>query len=309
MADVGSLLDLLKDNEHFKAVKAALGVKDDMKDLEGSAANYQTHKPGESLKGKLDSIEAKHAELKNAEKALEKAEAAAKPAHEASIKKLKETLHDAAGHAHAELDDLVTNTNKLSEKAKEHVADLEEKIGKLSGKNADEAAKTLAEEKAKLDKLLNKSSEVEKTARPKIKEMTGREAHDAKLQVNTSNFTSTAAKVGKDGKRIALGETKWNELGKYGKFKEATLQAWSHGGIMRRTGAVAGTGVGAIIVGKGLKNLGRFVGMASPEQDETGKDIPADVGTLVKSVAQLAGGGAVAYFALTAGGKGHALSK
>jgi hypothetical protein len=67
-----------------------------------------------------------------------------------------------------------------------------------------------------------------------------------------------------------------------------------------------GAAAGAVLVGYGLKDLGQSVGFVSPDVDEQGKEVPADSGKLVKSVAELGAGAALAYFTLLHGGKVNA---
>lgn len=72
-----------------------------------------------------------------------------------------------------------------------------------------------------------------------------------------------------------------------------------HWGTQLAQGAVGAVGV--IIVGKGLKDLGRTIGVVSPKMDEEGKEVKAGVGTLVQSVVEMGAGAGVMYLGLVKG--------
>lgn len=91
-------------------------------------------------------------------------------------------------------------------------------------------------------------------------------------------------------------------------FLDTTKAAWASKGGWGKAGTVAGTGVGVIVIGKGLKDLGRVVGVISPKVDDEGKEVPVGGGTLVKSLAELGVGVGAIYFSLTKGGKGPAIA-
>ncbi len=80
-------------------------------------------------------------------------------------------------------------------------------------------------------------------------------------------------------------------------------------GSAAKFGKVAGAGAGAILVGYGLKDLGKATGIVAGDVDADGKEVAADTGTLIKSVAELGAGAVLAYFTLLKGGKaaGHVL--
>jgi hypothetical protein len=271
-------------------------------------------KDGSQLKGFLTTLDGHHA----AKEAALKANASAQ-IPEGVTKGIKEV----AVKAHKELDVLAEHTHGMGKDIKTHFDAIEKEVVEKMANNKgfqEEGQKILAavaKEKEQLEELRKNAGGMINHHRSEVQKKSDIASKGDVQDVMAAPAKDAAASAKVDAKGVrkplaattAMAEHEWSKLGKFGKFKEATAQAWSHGGFMRKTGTVAGTGVGVIIVGKGLKNLGRFVGMASPEQEEVGKDIPADVGTLVKSVAQLAGGGAVAYFSLTAGGKGHALGK
>lgn len=72
---------------------------------------------------------------------------------------------------------------------------------------------------------------------------------------------------------------------------------------------VLSTGAGVFLIGSGLKDLGKFTGIVSPDVDEQGKEVPADSGTLIKSAVEVGAGAALAYFSLLKGGKAAGMVK
>ncbi len=271
-------------------------------------------KDGAHLKAHLGTLEGHH---KAKEAALKSNASAEIP--ESVTKGLK----GSAVSAHKELDVLAEHAQGMGKDIEAHFKAIEKEVVEKMAKDSkfqEEGQKilgALSKEKEQLEELRKNAGGMINHHRAEVHKKSDIQSKGDVQDVMTPAKDSPASQVAKtaEGKRgplassVSMAEHEWEKLGKVGRFKEATKQAWSHGGFVRKTGAVVGTGLGVVIVGKGLKNLGRFVGMASPEQDEAGKDIPADVGTLVKSVAQLAGGGAVAYFSLAGGGKGHAIGK
>lgn len=104
-----------------------------------------------------------------------------------------------------------------------------------------------------------------------------------------------------------VGEAAYNAKGFFGKRAAEAGANWKGAGGFGKILRVAGTGVGVIIGLKGLKDVGRFVGIVSPEVGEDGKERPADAGNLIKGVGELGVGAAAAYASLCMGGKGKAI--
>lgn len=70
-----------------------------------------------------------------------------------------------------------------------------------------------------------------------------------------------------------------------------------------KIGKVATAGVGAVISGYGLKDLGQVMGIIGADTDEKGQEIPADGGKLFKAAAELAGGAGIVYLSIIRGGR------
>jgi|GEM_PF-6108597 len=132
-----------------------------------------------------------------------------------------------------------------------------------------------------------------------------------------------AAKLGVLGEE-AMGKGE-KALGWFGKLKanmganlgiEGALTKNSAGqieakaaGTLNKGIKIASTAAGAVLVGYGLKDLGKVVGFVGPDTDEQGKEIPADSGTLIKSIAEVGAGAALAYFSLLKGGRAAGMVK
>jgi len=65
---------------------------------------------------------------------------------------------------------------------------------------------------------------------------------------------------------------------------------------------VGGITAGVVLVGAGLKEAGRLVGIVSPKQDADGKQLPTGAGTLFKSLAEVGAGAGLLYVSLLKGG-------
>ena len=74
-------------------------------------------------------------------------------------------------------------------------------------------------------------------------------------------------------------------------------------GFLGKTAKAGGAGLGAIIVGYGLKDAGQVMGIVGADTDEKGQEIPSDSGKLIKAVGELGAGAAAIYFTLLKGGK------
>jgi hypothetical protein len=130
---------------------------------------------------------------------------------------------------------------------------------------------------------------------------------------------AVATAISKEAKEMGvMGEKAFGELGWIGKQKAAAKANWNISAIEEGTGKitkaggmgrfarVAGTSVGVVLGGHGLKDLGQVVGVVSPDIDEQGKEIPADSGKLFKAAAELGAGAALVYMSLLKGGHGKA---
>jgi len=91
-----------------------------------------------------------------------------------------------------------------------------------------------------------------------------------------------------------------------GKNAEGVIIA-KESSIMGKGMKAGGAAAGAVLMGFGLKDLGQATGFVSADVDEQGKEIPADTSKLVKSVAELGAGAALAYFTLIKRGNAAAL--
>jgi hypothetical protein len=76
---------------------------------------------------------------------------------------------------------------------------------------------------------------------------------------------------------------------------------WEQGGKWKKGGMIAGTAVGVVLVGAGLKEAGRLVGIVSPKLDDDGKELPRGAGTLFKSLAEVGAGAGLLYVSLIKG--------
>ena len=219
----------------------------------------------------------------------------------------------AVGEAHAKIGRVAATMAKGPIEFQKQVA---ESVGIME--------KSVAASKTKLDeigtKLLKQPSmfapAVEKTA------VAAAETMGAEVKNLETIISEKATKLGVVGEAAMAGEGE-KALGFFGKIlanakanlniAEVVKDGNKINAVERSTlgkGMVAaGAGAGAILVGYGLKDLGKAVGMVGPDVDESGKEIPADSSTLIKSVAELGAGAALAYFTLLKHGKaaGHVL--
>lgn len=132
--------------------------------------------------------------------------------------------------------------------------------------------------------------------------------------INAAEHMSSKA-IGAVGSAAAQAEkgmmsaSTYEGLSGFGKMKAGIGANWKQAGTMGKFARVAGTGAGAIIGGYGLKDLGQVVGVVSPDQDEQGKEIPADSGKLFKAVAELGAAAGLMYLSLVKGGKAAAITR
>ncbi len=116
----------------------------------------------------------------------------------------------------------------------------------------------------------------------------------------------TEAKLAEEVRKTATA-TAATEAGKVGFWRKTIDTAKANfakeKGLGGKFARGAGAGLGVIVVGKGLKDFGRFVGAVSPGLDEEGKEKPTGAGMLVKSLVELGAGAGIAYVSLTQFGK------
>ncbi len=195
----------------------------------------------------------------------------------------KERHAEAWKTAVAEFETQKTNMTQMLE----HMDSRAGQVSKISGKaipaKLTGAVESVAAEVGKDVGKLNK--EISKAAQEAG--LVGEEAHNAKgffsKLIGNAKANLNIDKVTKNASTSALEITERGAMGKG----------------MR----LAGAGAGAILVGYGLKDLAKSVGLSGPDTDEQGREVPADSSTLVKSVAELGAGAALAYFTLLKGGK------
>jgi hypothetical protein len=144
-------------------------------------------------------------------------------------------------------------------------------------------------------------------------------AHLEGMKSDISTKTGIGEWTGKSASAVTAGGAKAGNLMSAATYEKATgwqkfkAETGANFGAKGGTGAkflrVIGTGAGAILVLDGAKNLLRGIGVLSPKTDETGKEIPAGGGDIIKGLGEVGGGGVVAYLSLAAGGKGKIMGK
>lgn len=93
------------------------------------------------------------------------------------------------------------------------------------------------------------------------------------------------------------------------KDAETGLITAEKSGLLNKGIKLASAGAGVFLIGSGLKDLGQVVGFVSPDVDEQGKEIPADSGKLIKSIAECGAGGLALYLSVLKGGKAAGMVK
>ena len=235
------------------------------------------------------------------------------------------TLDIASGAAHEELNKLVTTYGGKPLVAgvvtNEAIADMNQALSAWRADRIDSMTKILEEG----------SASIGKRKEAVMKSLSTIEAKSGIAYKGAIAAESIAAEVGKDVGKLngqisksaleagLVGEEAHNAKGFFSKLignakanlnidkvtKNASTGALeiTERGAMGKGMRLAGAGAGAILVGYGLKDLAKSVGLSGPDTDEQGREIPADSSTLVKSVAELGAGAALAYFTLLKGGK------
>lgn len=112
------------------------------------------------------------------------------------------------------------------------------------------------------------------------------------------------------GKTAKMTEEAFNKLTRRQKFTESVKANWSERGLGKKALSIVGTGAGLGVIAVGTKKILRGVHLMAPAVDkETGKEIPAGMGTLVTGVGTDLVGLGVIYASLAAGGSKKILGR
>ena len=177
----------------------------------------------------------------------------------------------------------------LQHSAKEAVSSHIETHKAVVGRAHDKAVGIVDQKLSHLDNLKSKISE-----KSGVGEWTGKKA---------SALTPGGANAAEKG---IIGAEAYAAKSFPGKLKAAASANWKNSGTGMKFVRGLGTAAGVIAIGAGVKDMLRGVGILSPKTDETGKEVPAGAGDLVKGVGESAAGLGVVWLSLVMGGKKRA---
>jgi hypothetical protein len=240
-------------------------------------------------------------------------------------KALEAQLESAGVASHLHLDKVEGHVTKALGQIEEVRTELDKALaGGLSQDKYDKAMSHLAKEEEKLMKVTGRATELVEEARGHVVTHSGVAAKagaSAVVKDAVTGAKSVATKLSQEVKDMGIvGETAFKEQNWVKRQLGAAKANWNVGAIEEGTGKitkagnmgrfarVAGTGVGAVLGGYGIKDLGQVVGVISPDIDEQGKEIPADSGKLFKAAAELGAGAALVYMSLLKGGHNKAMT-